>query len=207
MNTACYAVVFLLLSTWSAEAAVLCARKDREGNAYGAITVRQECKKKEVQLDPEAIGLQRQSLAIFDVNGKKVGDVTDLGLTFASTFFKVGEVPFILTAYREYLTGGTYPVGVLWESPDCSGAPFLSVPGSGAFLVPLSIIKGPGRMVYVADMSVPSRTITARSEWLDPPSSVLPFGACTPISNIVEAWPATPVVDLGTIFTPPFSVR
>lgn len=122
MKTTCYVLMLLLIGAWSAEAAILCARKDREGNA--------------------------------------------------------------------------------------SGSPFIHiVPGSSTFLLPLSVIKGPGRTVYLADTSVPSRNISAKSQWLEPDSSILPFGACNPISSTEEVWPATAVVDLSTMFVPPFSVR
>lgn len=59
MRTARYVVIWLLVGLWShADAAVLCARKDQEGNASGTVVIRQECKKNEVQLDPVALGLK-----------------------------------------------------------------------------------------------------------------------------------------------------
>jgi collagen triple helix repeat protein len=238
-------LVVVLVGIWGrAEAAVLCQKNS------GVLAVREECKNKETQVDPAAVGLQGppgppgpkgdkgdpgpqgppgsqgekgepgpqgppgpapQFLAVYDSNGAKLGDATSSDLVSASVPFRVRGYPFTLEVHRDFLAGGTFPtVDAVWKSADCSGEPFLPAPGTGSFLMPLLTVSGPGRTVYLADDTLSRQSITAKSAWLSPPHSdptVFPSGLCIAINNTIEVFPATPLLDLNALFTPPFHVE
>lgn len=207
MKTACYVLVLLLIGAWSAEAAILCARKDREGNASGSLAVRQECRRNEIQLDPDVVGLQAKGPAVYDANNVQVGTLLGTDLSGAQVFFQVGGHPFTFIVHRDYLTS-TEPYPVIFETSDCSGMPFIQPLSGGDYFLSFVAIGGTNRTVYLADTTLTPQTIVARSEWGNPPGSSPPagrYGSRTASSE--QAFPATPLVDLDTLFTPPFRVR
>lgn len=212
MKIACYVLVLLLVDAWSAEAAVLCARKDREGNASGSISVRQECRRNEVRLDPDTVGLQAKGPAVYDANGKQVGEFysSDNPLQYVNIILRLGQVslPFNVNRAHIWSTLGATSSTIRFESTDCSGTPFM--PASGAILLmPFFAISHPGNTVYLGDDSQSLRTtILPRSErQIVTESAFSPFPCSSISEGPIDAMPLTPLVDLDTLFTPPFSVR
>ncbi len=72
--------------------------------------------------------------------------------------FKVGEVPFVLSVYRDgFATEAAVVPPIAWKSSDCSGTPFLGgftsgtgvAPSGGS--MPLVNVGFPGNTVYVED--------------------------------------------------------
>jgi len=87
-----------------------------------------------------------------------------------------------------------------YESTNCTGQAWLS--GPFATLILPGTIDSPFKTVlYIPDPSATPGlvTVTARSLWL---------GTCFPFEfPVSSAVPAIPLVDLNTLFTPPFSLK
>ncbi|MFZ1058343.1 MAG: hypothetical protein WAP47_04015 [Candidatus Rokuibacteriota bacterium] len=85
-----------------------------------------------------------------------------------------------------------------YESLNCTGTPYLD--GDFTTLILPATIEGPGHTVYVPDTSATPRPVAAQS--------LLMQGACFSwLSNLQSAVPAIPLVDLDTLYAPPFTVR
>lgn len=161
-----------------------------------------------------------QQLTVYDADGKRVGAVVGGHIVFGEFLplisFRVDGVPFMLFVFRDSLTASEIPV---WESTDCSGAPFIpfGIPGLPIerSSLPLIAVGLPGTTVYVED-GLP-RIITQRSYSTSPsagptpPQSLLDLlpTRCQAyaIPSAREAVPARALVDMNTFYTPPFSVR
>lgn len=158
-----------------------------------------------------------QQLAVYDADGKKVGDVTGAQIAWGQFLpqvsFKVESVPFMLLVFRD---GFAQNNEVVWESTDCSGAPFVlgdvwygqSLPGP----MPVVAVGLPGSTVYVEDG--PARAITVRSYSTQPVPGLYPsFGpsqceeSTRPLSSSLQTIPARPLINIDTKFKPPFTVR
>lgn len=141
------------------------------------------------------------SLNAYDANGKRIGQVIDLNNGQGSTVFvRIGGTPTYLTVGPSSMWAGNPELS--YQSTDCSGAPFIRVANS---LFPTLVATGdPGLTVYVPQSGQTAQTITIASvtENLQP-------SQCQPLlhSQQIQAFPAVPVIDLSTVFTPPFSVR
>ena len=153
-----------------------------------------------------------QQLAVYDADGKKVGVVTGAESAFGEFVplapFKVDDVPFMLLVFREGISGKK---NVVWETADCSGTPSLTFFSPQRGSLPLVGVGLPGSTVYVEDG--PARTITVRSFSTPPvpldgrfpqPSQCYSQGF-TPWSE--ASVPARPLIDMNTLFKPPFTVR
>ena len=160
-------------------------------------------------------------LAVYDAYGKRVGVVSGARGAFGGTgsgfkpivSFKFQDVPFMLMVYRD---GFQATEGVVWESTDCSGQPFIrpgiqpGYPFSPSSL-PVVAVGIPGSTVYVENG--PARSITVRSfstsriqlDGRFPEPSRCYSDGFTPYS--VMAVPARPLVDMNDHFTPPFTVH
>ena len=87
-----------------------------------------------------------------------------------------------------------------FESTDCSGPPYLiSSESGGPSLFAAASIAPPGHTLYVEDTGASSRSINVGSTL----PSVDGCGAFSP-PFAMEAIPALTMVDLDTLFTPPF---
>jgi hypothetical protein len=153
-------------------------------------------------------------LIVVDANGKHVGSVVDFG----GSVDRVDQSPRIamvtesgvvvravgLEGFTAASAGGGDPIGLLYESTDCSGPPLFSVQGPRA-LYPTSAIGPPGKTLYVPDLREFPRDITggsSRSDLLDAGG-----GKCTQFQQTIPyCVPARSIVDLAVQFTPPFRV-
>jgi hypothetical protein len=201
-----YLSLFLLIiggligSSQATNAAVLCA------NSRGAVFVRSECRRGETLLDPSVFGGQKPpaiTLAVYDAAGTKVGDVIDAEFFRVTVAFTVEERVFVVAVLRDDWEGSAAFDDPLFESLDCSGQPFVSTsPSNGQITaLPVVAVSAPGRTAYVENLDSTPQTLTLRSQLLD-------NGTCTGISFSASfAFPATLLIDLGALFTPPFSVR
>jgi hypothetical protein len=148
------------------------------------------------------------ALTVVDAHGTKVGSVISLlllnpalGNVTALVAFAVGQQPLVLlVGPRGFVSTG----GPFFNSKNCSGPPLVS---SGVVLnsiVEPPAIGVPGHTVYLSEpgaMAQDFATFDGTQLALD--------GTCQPVhfdSNI-SLLPARAVVDLDTLFTPPFSVR
>lgn len=157
-----------------------------------------------------------QQLTVYDADGKKVGIVSGGDDAYSEFLplvsFKVDSVPFMLFVFRE---GFVAAEAVLWESPNCSGVPYIpsgivGYPTERSSL-PLVAVGIPGSTVYVENGA--PQSVTVRSY------STIPLGAprdrpalptrcesqITPWTRVVV--PARALIDMNTLYKPPFSVR
>ena len=151
-----------------------------------------------------------EQLAVFDGDGKRVGVVSGGGY-FTDGFlplvpFRIDGVPFMLYVHRD-----GFELGVVgWESSDCSGPPFLTDLADGSFYSPSSMplvgVGLPGNTVYVGS-GTPSRTsMHSWSQGANQRSSS--HTACVKSFPFTEgAVPASPLIDMNTLYKPPFTVR
>lgn len=132
---------------------------------------------------------------VVDANGKLIGNAIPDG-TSASLVFKVGGQVFGVTVHGD---GFARDGGLVFESPDttCSGTPLIEV--RPAALLTDRAIAPPGSTVYVADPQAVPQTITRGSIFFN--------GFCLSLGGSASAVPVVALVDLDTMFTPPFKVK
>jgi hypothetical protein len=150
-------------------------------------------------------------LGVFDAKGKLVGNVLGVATPVSPVqsvvvAYRVGDNVFIaIQVFRDHFEGTLRTL--LFESPDCSGTPFVITADQAQTLMLVTVVAIPGSTVYRADRKAIPRTITVGSE-------MQADGTCTipkdPDGNPViqpDAVSAIPFVDLSQVFTPPFTVR
>ena len=128
-----------------------------------------------------------------DSKGKIVGSVAG-ALGFSTTVLLKIEDRLIPVALlkNSYLRASS----LFFELPNCQGTAWI-IPTPDT-LVTNAMVRPPGNTIYIAEEDVVPVQITIASL----------FGTiCQSSSGKVEAVPAVPVIDLDTVFTPPFSVR
>ena len=96
---------------------------------------------------------------------------------------------------------------MVFNSNDCSGPPLIQVWGLTNFnpgFFSLSAVSTPGRTLYLEKPAAFPLILDTFSG-----SRVSFQGVCVPTTNSTHSlyFPADPVIDLDTLFTPPFSVR
>jgi len=157
-----------------------------------------------------------QQMVIEDGRGKTLGRV--LGGVTIDNIEPFGSTNLIMRTYvllqvdktlvpvivgRNRFYGGA---GLLYESENCMGTPFLNpampeVEIDAPSLLPLTAIGPPGQTLYMAVPGTALRAIVKKS--------VLEFGlrCINETGNISNAIPTQPLIDLLTEFTPPFSLK
>lgn len=143
----------------------------------------------------DAEGLKPVSkLNVLDANKKLVG-VADLAVGNVQVIFQLGNLTFTVAVRDDHFAGGDF---LRFESADCSGTPWMT-PVSH-LLLSNAAIQSPGNTVYIPDPVIAPQIIIPRSVSFE--------GACSGWSSFGELLvPAQPVIDLLTVFTPPFTVR
>jgi len=96
--------------------------------------------------------------------------------------------------------------GVWYESENCVGTPWVWVgqnpPPNLAdppSLLPRVAVAPPGQTIYIVVPNAEAKVLTFKSANL--------LGSCTSASADFEALPTQPLIDLLTVFTPPFRLR
>jgi hypothetical protein len=95
---------------------------------------------------------------------------------------------------------------LLFALPDCAGPPFRNANTVRTRLVPPAVIYAPGSTIYLDDASGLVQSMISRSHGL----GFIPPGkpqCVNQLIDVVDAVPAVPIIDLDTLFTPPFSIR
>ena len=159
---------------------------------------------------------QVQQLKVEDSTGKTIGRTlgainvyniessasTDLNMRTV-VLLQVDQTLVPAMVGRDRFYGGR---GLWYESEHCMGVPFFSVDTTfsetdALSLLPQTAVAPPGQTIYVAIPGAARQTITGRSN--------LEFGLrCTnrTVADI-PVIPTQPLVDLLTVFTPPFSLK
>ena len=146
-----------------------------------------------------------KNLEVVDATSRKVGDVIDLiqGQFPLVAYQLNGQVFAIVVA--ENSLGGNGPL--LFQSANCLGTPFLpdnSIQPTGIVipLLPSVAIAPPGNTLYLPTLNLRSQSITARSvQFAVGSCQVLP----EPATGL--AFRAQAMMNLDTLFTPPFRVQ
>lgn len=149
-------------------------------------------------------------LVVYDAKGKLVGNVFSVAaptdpLQSVVTALKVGKRAFFaLQVFRDHFAGNVR--ALFFESPDCSGSPFVITADQANALTPVVAVSRPGSTVYLADPRGIPHTITVGSELAADGTCTIPTDPDGAPVTQSQAIPAIPVIDLNTVFTPPFSV-
>lgn len=148
------------------------------------------------------------SLEVVDTDDQKVGPVislykVDIQPAFiAAVVFEVDKQPFVVSVLAtRFLSGSTE--GPFFQSSDCSGTPL--VRRDTQSIITMAVISAPGSTAYVAEPDATPFTV------INFEGTRLRQGVgCEPaiVQNATTTFlAARAVVDLDTLFTPPFSVR
>jgi len=157
-----------------------------------------------------------QQMVVEDNNGKTVGRVLggvsvyniesansiDMNMRTVVVLQADQTLVPVMVGRDRFYGGG----GLVYELENCSGIPFFSL-GSviprqtdAPSLLPRTAIGPPGQTVYTAVPGAVPRAISKKS--------VLEFGRCSnETGNVPNAIPTQPLVDLLTVFTPPFTLK
>jgi hypothetical protein len=140
----------------------------------------------------------RASLMVVDADGVQVGRVLSVETSEVLDIlvaFEFDHQPFVLRVFSHRL-GGTES-RLYFQSSNCSGVPLVAWHGS---LVLPSAVVPPGNTLYLTEPGAIAERVVG--------GYVLDGnGGCGPTSDEVFALPARVIIDLDTLFTPPFSIR
>ena len=137
-------------------------------------------------------------LTVFDADGVKVGRVFG-DPEFPTVVLEVDGRWFALQVRRSQAQSS---FSLLFETADCASTPAYMDP-QGDRLVQMPALGLPGTTVYLPDLTAPIQTVTVRS-FRDFGEECRNFSP-TPLT--LPLVPAVAIIDLDTVFTPPFSVR
>jgi hypothetical protein len=170
-------------------------------------------------------GVKPADIEVVDAHGKQVGNVVGVFLGFPTVALRVKDQglllnvvatdsypsfqgPTILPIQPWYTTVsiGVGPANFLsFESDDCSGAPLMvdfTGPANENRLLQNTVVALPGMTVYVADQSTGPRQVEVRSFLSGGEASAI----CQTFPASRSVVPAIPLIDLLTVFTPPFRI-
>lgn len=145
-------------------------------------------------------------VVVVDSNGKIVG--ATLGGTSiiapgnpeirATVLLDIDQHLVAVNVARDRLYAG---VILLFDSEGCTGNAWYVTDSSGLPpLLPRAVIGPPGRTVYVERQDAPVQTVMTKSRFIN-------GNECVNFTFSLPVVPAQPLVDLLTVFTPPFSLR
>jgi hypothetical protein len=136
-------------------------------------------------------------------HGRPLGGVVALNGPAATVLINVGGGLFSLNVLPDQLLGTGGPL--YFTTNNCTGTPYISFQPPG--LSTPSVLAAPGNSLYAAVPNAIPLSITPLSVLL--PS--IPGGPPVPCAPIppppIFAIAAMRLVDLSTVFTPPFSIR
>lgn len=156
-----------------------------------------------------------KQLKVFDATGKKVGDVLSMkeysaGYPNGSSpivALKFGGHVFTVEVLRHQLSGNLSDL-LYFQSQDCTGTPYLrgylgapALFGDQADVLLAAHVSAPGKTVYLPVPGSISQSRSVQSSWWR--DGVCQLGGDAGLLSV----PAFPLIDLNTVFTPPFSVR
>jgi hypothetical protein len=148
------------------------------------------------------------TLTVIDGHGQRVGTVTSLlilnpaiPILIGLVAFAVGDQPFILRVGSQGIgSGNGMP---LFNSGNCSGTPLVFESIVTNSLIEPAVVSAPGHTVYLSEPGAMPQVFTSFVG-----TQLRSDGTCLPANlGNISLLPARAVVDLDTLFTPPFSVR
>jgi hypothetical protein len=143
-----------------------------------------------------------KTLTVIDANHKTVGQIGPFQGVCASNAvsYQVGGRIFSVGVDKTGFPKCPILTTSFFESTDCSGTPFVQVFISA--LVEISRVGEPGSTVYLPDLDNIQQNFLSHSQ------TNLFGGGCSIFdNNLPNAAPEIPIIDLDTVFTPPFKVQ
>jgi hypothetical protein len=139
------------------------------------------------------------TLTVIDSNKRKVGQIGPLPTGFCGGSAVSYEANGRIFSVSVNKTGfGKCQPLYFFESSDCSGTPFVQVDTSA--LIESARVGEPGSTVYLPKLDELRKGFQSHS--------LIEFESfCNTVDNIVDVAPEIPIIDLDTIFTPPFKIR
>ncbi|MBW1939193.1 MAG: hypothetical protein JRI67_10610 [Deltaproteobacteria bacterium] len=137
------------------------------------------------------------ALVAVDSEGKEIGKVlrTYAGLERVQVAIAVEDLTVMFFVGTDVFSHPTRPF-VFFETDDCSGLAYISANASTSFGTPAAV-AGPEETLYIGD---PDTVLTR------PIRSVLYIDSCVAIDYMIEVMDASPALELGREFTPPYTV-
>lgn len=144
-------------------------------------------------------GPAAKTFAVYDANNNKVGDVISTSSPPATAMIALQvDTHLLALSVNNNAIDGSTSGPPRFESTNCLGAPLVE-PGSTHSIFPFVTVAPPGRTIYLPDPAAIPRQFRYRSE-LNPEG-------CVPVDDLLVGVPASVLLDLNTLFTPPFRVE
>jgi hypothetical protein len=150
----------------------------------------------------EPILKMNKTLTVIDAHHKTVGQIGPFPTMLcggSAVSYKVGNRVFTVSVNK---TGFIRCLAdYAFESTDCSGTPFVFINDTSA-LVEIARVGEPGSTVYLPDLDNIQHNFLSHSFYEGG------LGECFSVDNIIpNVAPEIAIIDLDTLFTPPFDVR
>jgi hypothetical protein len=139
-----------------------------------------------------------KTLTVIDAHHKTVGQIGPFPACAGSpaVLYQVGDRIFSVSVDKTGFLKCPFEI-FFFESSDCSGTPFVQVNTSA--LVETARVDEPGNTVYLPDLDNIQQDFQSHS--------IQGSFGCSTVDNILNVAPEIPIINLDTVFTPPFEVR
>jgi hypothetical protein len=157
---------------------------------------------------------QVNEIEVIDSTGKTLGQVIGtqgIRYTLPHVPFKIGTTTVVLAIFKNRFVGGGMPVDLYFNTPGCNGQtgqPAVDirdiVPAENT-IIPWSFVGADGGTVYIPTPNgQPILSFNALSRFFDSGSGLV---QCQEINQIIPtAIPATSLINMFTLYTPPFAI-
>lgn len=148
---------------------------------------------------PGPPGPAAKTPAVYDAANNKVGDmISTAALTTVIVTLQIEEHLLALQVDKNSIYGSAsgFPQ---FESTDCTGTLLIGVSSPSHSIFPYVVTGPPGNTIYLPDLNAIPQQFRYRSQ-LNPEG-------CVPADDLLTGVPATALIDLDTLFTPPFTVQ
>jgi len=157
---------------------------------------------------------QVNEIVVIDSTGKTLGQVIGtqgLRYTLPHVPFKIGNTTIVLALFKNRFVGGGMPVDLYFNASGCNGqigqaaVDIRDIPLTENMVLPWSFVAADGGTVYVpTPNSQPIQSFNALSRFFDAGGGVV---QCQEINQVIAtAIPATSLINMFSLYTPPFAV-
>jgi hypothetical protein len=157
---------------------------------------------------------QVNEIVVIDSTGKTLGQVIGtqgIRYTLPHVPFKIGTTTVVLAIFKNRFVGGGMPVDLYFNTPGCNdqtGQPAVDVrdivPGEST-IIPWSFVGANGGTVYIPTPNgQPIQSFNALSRFFDSGGGIV---QCQEVNQVIAtAIPATSLINMFSLYTPPFAV-
>ncbi|MGZ8916535.1 MAG: hypothetical protein ACXW1Z_25915 [Methylobacter sp.] len=142
-----------------------------------------------------------KKLTVIDAHHKTVGQIGPFPACAGSAVaYQVGDRKFFVGVDKTGFSKCLFEIFV-FESSDCSGTPFVQVITTFTLsaLIETARVDEPGSTVYLPDLDNIQQGFQSHSTQSS--------SGCFAFDQTLNVAPEIPIIDLDTVFTPPFEVR